>query len=106
MTTATVHVEQSGPDRVVLRLTGEIDMENAQVVEAELSRAVSNRAVSVTLDCRELGYLDSAGLRILFTFADRLALLQIGLDMLVPPRSPIRRAIELSGLDTVVEVRS
>lgn len=106
MTEAEVLSEESEPGRLLVRLDGEVDLENVRRVEKRLAEIITNRAVSVTLDLGGLDYLDSAGLRLLFTLADRLQLLQITLDVVVPLSSPARKAVELSGLGAVVTVRS
>ncbi len=104
MTTATVRAMQVGTD-VVLAVSGEVDLENRDRIAGELNAAITNQATSVVLDLAETSYLDSAGLGILFTLAERLRLLQVDLVLLVPRSSVSRTVIELSGLNQVVEVR-
>jgi anti-anti-sigma factor len=98
MTTAKVEFRVHG-ESVRIRLVGEIDLANAATVQDEINSAIANDATSVVLDLTEVTYLDSAGLRILFTLVDRLRVLQTRLELLVPPTSPVRRAVELSGLE-------
>jgi anti-anti-sigma factor len=105
VTTAGVHAEETRPGRLLIRLDGEVDLANAASVGARLSAVITNRTHSVTIDLSRLDYLDSAGLRVLFTLVDRLQLLQIELDVLLALDSPARRAVELSGLGAVVAVR-
>ena len=106
MTNATVNVEH-GPDKAVrIAVAGEIDMDNAVDVEHQILEAVSNQLTAVTLDLGALDYLDSAGLRVLFTLATRLHTLQITLQLLVPTDSPIRRVIDVSGVPAAIPVRS
>ena len=101
MTIATVKVHAA--DGVVrIALAGEIDLANAATVEAEIFAAVGNTAATVVLDLTDLLYLDSSGLRILFLLAGRLQMLQIGMEVVAPPGSPIRRAIEVFGLEPFV----
>jgi len=104
MTDAAVTVLESGPEQLVLGLSGEVDLDNVAHVEEALHRAIDNRTGAVTLDFAGLEYIDSAGLRCLFTLAHRLDLLQVGLDARVPARSPVRRAMELSGLDRALRL--
>ncbi|MCD2198142.1 STAS domain-containing protein [Actinomycetospora endophytica] len=96
MTTATVKASTQGP-AVAITIIGEIDLENAEAVEEQLSGAIDNQATSVTIDLADLTYLDSAGLRLMFALAARLEVLQIDLTVQAPPRSPARRVLELSG---------
>jgi anti-anti-sigma factor len=91
---------EDGRVRIVVR--GEVDLQNAGDVEAQLTEAISNQATMVSIDLSDVGYLDSAGLRVLFHLVDRLATLQIGVELIAPLGSPSRRVIELSGLAALV----
>ena len=83
-------------------LAGEIDLDNAAVVEGQLLAAITNHTERVSLDLSGVEYLDSAGLRVLFHLVDRLSTLQIEALMVAPADSPARRVIELSGLALLV----
>lgn len=88
--------------RVRIALSGEVDLDNAGDVEAELARAISNRATLVSINLAGVAYLDSAGLRVLFHLVERLATLQIAVELVAPMGSPSRRVVELSGLAALV----
>ena len=76
-------VEVSAEDRSMrISLSGEIDLANAAAVEDEIREAVSNLPAVVSVDLSDLTYLDSAGVRILFTLASRLQALRIALRAL------------------------
>ena len=106
MTDATMTVDHESADTVRIALAGEIDMDNARQVEQGITGAIGNQLTAVTLDLSGLEYIDSAGIRVLFTLANRLTILQIALRLVVPERSPIRKAIDLSGLAAAVPVHS
>ena len=106
MTDATMTVDHDSAETVRLALAGEIDMANAHEVEQRILGAISNQLTAVTLDLTGLEYIDSAGIRVLFTLANRLAVLQIALRLVVPDRSPVRRVIDLSGMANAIPVRS
>ncbi|GHF79106.1 anti-anti-sigma factor [Amycolatopsis bartoniae] len=103
MTAAEITKEVDG-DAVLVRIVGEIDLANASEVQQQINDAVTNDVTTVVLDLAKLEYLDSAGLRILFTLAERLRVLQMKLDLVVPPSSPVRRVVEMSGLEPVARV--
>jgi anti-anti-sigma factor len=105
MTDATVHVEELGNVALRVIVAGEIDLANAGYVEQRILDAISNQLTEVTVDLREVEYIDSAGLRVLFTLGTRLTTLQIGLVLLVSPESPIRRVIEVAGVTAAIPVR-
>lgn len=97
MTQATVAVESDGAT-LRISLAGEIDVVNADTVYAQMADAITNRAAGVTVDVKDLRYIDSAGLRVLVVFAARLRQLSIGFMLIAPTTSPARRVIELTGL--------
>jgi anti-anti-sigma factor len=105
MTDATIHIEEVGGAALRVVVAGEIDLANATDVEKRILEAISNQLTDVTVDLRDVEYIDSAGLRVLFTLATRLATLQIGLVLLVAPESPIRRVLEVSGVTAAIPVR-
>jgi anti-anti-sigma factor len=106
MTDATVQVDHVTDGGVRITVTGEIDMDNAARVEQQILAAISNQLTSVILDLGGLDYIDSAGLRVLFTLGTRLDTLQITLELVVPSKSPIRRVIDLCGLSGTIHIAS
>ncbi|HEY7070090.1 MAG TPA: STAS domain-containing protein [Acidimicrobiales bacterium] len=96
-------VESTTTDgRVHIVLSGEVDLDNADEVEGDLTQAISNQATVVSINLAGLDYLDSAGLRVLFHLVERLATLQITVELTAPMGSPSRRVVELSGLAALV----
>jgi stage II sporulation protein AA (anti-sigma F factor antagonist) len=96
-------VESATDDgRVRIVLTGEVDLDNAAEVESQLAGAISNQATVVSINLAGVAYLDSAGLRVLFHLVERLATLQIAVELVAPTGSPSRRVVELSGLAALV----
>jgi anti-anti-sigma factor len=104
VTHAVVSADDRTETSLRLSLTGEIDLSNADDVENQILDHTSNQLSEVLVDLSGLTYLDSAGLRILFTLVTRMDTSQIGLELVVPPDSPINGAIQLTGLSTVVPV--
>jgi stage II sporulation protein AA (anti-sigma F factor antagonist) len=105
VTEAHLAVERVREDAVRIVVGGEIDLANASAVERQIVDAISNQLTEVTLDLTALTYIDSAGLRVLFTLGTRLETLQIALELVVPTESPIRKMIELSGVAAAIPVR-
>ena len=52
---------------VVVRLDGELDLASAPLLESEIERPEVGAAARVVLDLRELQFVDSTGLRAIFT---------------------------------------
>ncbi|GAA3117989.1 STAS domain-containing protein [Streptomyces rameus] len=74
-----------------LAVRGEIDMSNA----GSLADALDAGSGPLVLDLTEVEYLDSAGLSVLFTHADRL-------ELVVPPL--LESVLTVSGLAALVTV--
>lgn len=89
----------------LVRVSGEIDLSNAREVMDAIGRAVPNDAVLVVVDLSETGYLDSAGIAMIFRLAERLGHSRQQLRLVVPPDAPIRRVLELTSLHRVITIQ-
>jgi stage II sporulation protein AA (anti-sigma F factor antagonist) len=94
-TPAEISVERRG-GTVIAHLGGEVDMTNASHLRDELLASMPNDALVLVIDVSECRYLDSAGIEILFDLARRLVRRRQDLRLYVPPRSPLRRVLELT----------
>ena len=103
MNEVQVEVHTRG-DAIRIALIGEIDLSNASGVESAVVSAISNRTTEVDLDLSDVGYLDSAGLRVVYSLALRLRRAQIELRITTPFGSPARRAIEVSGMTAIARL--
>jgi anti-sigma B factor antagonist len=72
-------------DRVVLCLSGELDLASAPVLESEIESSDVAGATMVVLDLRELRFIDSTGLRVLLAAHERAA--ERGQEFAVTPGS-------------------
>ena len=106
MTEASVTVDSVRDDALSVAVVGEIDMSNAPTVERQILEAIPNHLAEVTVDLSALDYIDSAGLRLLFTLGTRLETLQIGLTLVVPTDSSVRRMIDLAGVAELITIQS
>ena len=88
-----------------IAVSGEIDLANAAAVEDQIREALSHSPETVSVDLTDLTYMDSAGIRILFTLASQLKPLRIMLKLIVPLDSPTRRLIELSGFESLASLQ-
>jgi anti-sigma B factor antagonist len=80
-----------------LILTGELDYRSACALEAEIERLCEEEVTGITLDLRELTYIDSIGVAVI---AFRCGLCERrGYDFALIPGSPvIQRAFEQAGV--------
>lgn len=98
------HLDLSGDDVIVARLSGEVDLSNASEVGDELSTGVPNTAFGLVLDLTATTYLDSSGVHLIFDLAERLRTRQQQLRVVVPAGAPIRRVLRIVELDESVPV--
>ncbi len=90
----------TGPRRpVVVRVSGEMDMDRAQVFRADLAAAIERAASGreVVIDLTDLSFCDSSGLNVLL--GARLDAQQAGhLLRLAGPSSQMTRLLEVTGV--------
>jgi len=98
------HLDMSGEDVVVARLSGEVDLSNAAEVGDHLAAAVPNTALGLVLDLTATTYLDSSGVHLVFDLAERLRTRQQQFRITVPAGAPIRRVLRIVELGDTVPV--
>ena len=95
---ATVRIRRRG-EVVLATVDGELDVSNTGGLLDELTGAVENSTRGLVLDLSGLEFLDSSGVHMLYDLAERLSNRQQGFAVVVPPGSPPRRTVELSGVE-------
>jgi anti-sigma B factor antagonist len=95
---------------IVARISGEVDMSNADKIESALRQVVTNDALGLVLDLAEVEYFDSAGIHLVYGLREDLRVRGQQLRLVVPERSPVRDTLTLAGvlhaLDVSVDVES
>ena len=91
-----------GPDGIVFWLEGEIDLANVGLVDEEIRSALDDES-KIVIDMSRTDYIDSAGLRLLFTLAKSLG---DRLSIVLPEDSPLQRVMSMVGLPQVVTLRT
>src|SRR5581483_8523161 len=89
---------------LIARLSGEIDMSNAEDMGATVVGATSNEVSGAVLDLSDVEYLDSAGIYVIFGMRASLQARGQTLIMVIPPGSPVHDALRLSGADRPGEI--
>lgn len=85
----------------IARVRGEIDLSNADDVLRALEGAADESAPGLVVDLRELEYVDSAGVRLLFHAARAVTSAGGRFVAVVPQASPARRVLELAEAGTL-----
>jgi anti-anti-sigma factor len=89
---------------LIARLSGEIDMSNAEDMGATVIGATPNEASGVVLDFSDVDYLDSAGIYVVYGMRASLQARGQTLVLVIPATSPVHDALRLSGADRPGEV--
>ena len=104
MTSPAEIVLEQRDDRLVARLSGEVDMSNAAYVREQLLASMPNEATGLVLDIGGCRYLDSAAIEVVFDLSRRLARRRQELRIAMPPDSPLRRVLELTEVHAAARV--
>lgn len=83
---------------VVARLTGEIDLSNAETITAAVVDAMPHESSALVLDLSAVDYLDSAGIQLIYHLRETLRARSQSLRLLIPPDSPANDALRLAGV--------
>jgi anti-anti-sigma factor len=93
---ATMRAEPAnGTTRITV--DGEIDLSNADELEHQITEATEGMQ-SVTVDLRNVAYMDSRGVRIVHQLSRRLAAAGVDLKVLAPSSSFAGGVLRLTGL--------
>jgi anti-anti-sigma factor len=88
---------------LTLRLSGELDLENAATLDAHLRRAEESDADGIVVDLAELEFIDSSGLKSLLVAARRS---ELDSNRLAIRRGEgqVAKVMELTGIDNSVNL--
>ncbi|HZO77344.1 MAG TPA: STAS domain-containing protein [Solirubrobacteraceae bacterium] len=103
MPLASLNVHRQG-DIVYAEVHGDIDMSNAADLRQELSRMTPNDALGLVVDLRDVTYLDSAGIRLLYHLREDLRTGRQKLRLVIADGSAVTHTLVLAGLDWGAEI--
>jgi stage II sporulation protein AA (anti-sigma F factor antagonist) len=92
-------------DGVLVRVTGEIDMSNVDLLHDEILETIG-QVESASLDLGQVRYIDSQGLRLLKRIADRLALGGVELTVIAPPESIAGQLLAITKMGNYLRISS
>jgi len=85
----------------VVKLIGEIDISNADTLEAKLDQIVGQGTERLVFDLGALEFMDSSGIAMLIRITGRVETFEIR-----NPSTIVRRIIECTGLGAVLPIES
>ena len=90
--------------RVVVRLTGEIDLSNVDGLEAQIDSAIAH-AQDVVIDLSAIDFIDSRGLRLLKRVSAAVAGRDGTLLVVAPAGSVARSVLDMTGMSQELAVQ-
>jgi anti-anti-sigma factor len=97
------HLYRCGSTRTLF-VTGELDVATGPVFESAVDGALDGQGGELSLDLSALEFMDSTGAQAFMRAHDKAVSLGSRLVILSPTR-PVRRVLELMGLDRVIDVK-
>ena len=88
----------------VAQLTGEVDLSNSDSIGDAIAETMPNQMLGLILDLTQLGYLDSAGIHLIYRLRERLRARGQSLGLVVPASSPSNDALRLAGVSLHVPI--
>ncbi len=88
----------------IARFTGEIDASNAGALEDYILRQVPSDATCVVLDLSSIRYLDSSGIRLLFSLDERCRSRQQRCSIAIPSDHLVRRVLQVVRVESIIPV--
>lgn len=85
--------------RVTLAVVGELDMNTVPRLSASVDEQLQNGAGDLTLDLRELSFMDSSGLRLLIELHDQARRDGWGLRLIAPRDEGAALVLRATGAD-------
>ena len=99
---AEISIEiQTTSDVPVVRISGELDIDQAVRVREHLDKVIDAGTVRFVIDLSDVSYIDSTGLGMLVAVHKRWVTEQ-GCYVLTVPRASQRKVFEITGLSTVL----
>ena len=99
-----IEIEQRD-DVVIVRLDGDIDLANTPALSATILEAIPNDAAGLVLDLGAVRYIDSVGIRMMFTFVRQLHASRQGMAVIVQADSPVRKLLKITHFDEATALR-
>lgn len=90
-------------DHVLVTVAGDVDLAAHTQFQAELDQSWDAAATDLVLDCSQVTFLDSMGLRVLVHAMQRAAAANHTLS-LAAPSQPVLRVLELAGVEDLFPV--
>ena len=99
---ASLEFEEGDP--LIARLAGEIDVANAAKLGDEILKQTSRPGLGLVVDCTDVGFMDSSGIRMLLGLARRAEEREQSLVVVVPEGSSLWRILDIARVGDMVAI--
>ena len=103
MATVEYNLIELPSSSLLLRVSGEIDLEGVPILRGILEPRFADSAVNLAIDLTEIRYMDSSGLALLL-FCHRTLAQKSGAFALVCPHKHLLKVLHITGLDRVFTI--
>lgn len=102
-----IRIEVDDHDELpVVVLTGDIDVVNHELVQAQLARIALEVGPALVTDFNDVHYIDSNGVRTLFSLARGFEQSRIDWVVVLGDDSPLQRLFKVTAFDEVVKIEA
>jgi len=95
--------ERKEKEALVISLEGRLDTTNYNELERKLSMIYDDKPVNILMDCSQLQYISSSGLRVMLMFLKRSKTAGVKF-VLCSLQDPIREIFDISGFTGIFEI--
>lgn len=99
----TLRIDDEGAVRIA-HVGGELEVSSVGPLRDRMLSAVENHDAGLIIDLSDVGYVDSAGVNLLFEIAERLTVRQLAFAIVYPEGGVVERVFMLVNLAAVAEV--
>jgi len=95
--------EEKKGQAVVLNVSGRLDSTNASQLEKRISALIDRKTSRILIDCSQLGYVSSSGLRVFLMGLKKANAVQ-GKFYICSLQEPIREVFDISGFSGIFSI--
>jgi len=97
-------IEEQSIPLTIVGLNGRMDSSNSREFEEQIVGLIQNGKTRMIVDCAELQYISSAGLRVFLMAAKQLTMAK-GKLVLASLNDDVRQVFNLTGFSSIFEIR-
>jgi len=101
---ADLTIRQTGlrESEAILAISGELDLSTIETLVDQVDTHLQRRVDCLTLDLRDLAFMDSTGLRLLIELHDRAQHEPWSLKLIAPRHDAASRVLKITGADVAL----